>query len=638
MTAIPRVTFVLVSYNGREMLTRCLDTLAEHTPGPYEVVVVDSASPDGTGEWLAANLTGATVLRMPENLGFGAGCNLGVQHARTELVCFLNADVEVTPGWLEPLLARLDSTPEAAAVGSVLVFPDGRLQEAGSIIGGDGWSRGLGDGDADLSPLYPRSADYSSAACLLMRRRAFWQTGGFSPEFHIAYFEDTDLQFHLRSLGWQIWVEPASQVRHIRHGSSTTPRAIELSAINHEVFVRRWPEALAKRPPVADVHEHWHRLWWLRDQLAPYRVLLTTDEVPDPTQGQGAQRAWAVIQYWRQASPEAAVTVLATRGDPAALRATGVEVSIVDDPKAWGRDRAGLYDVIVALSARGFPLAEQVSRTQPQAVRLFDTQTFLHREAERRFSVLPDAEARRHCATEAAAWREAERTALSWAELSTVGSQAELDWSTRYAPQATLHVAPYPVQVTPAATGLDRRDGLLFYGAFARTATGNEIAAQHLIEQVLPLLDAPRLRVIGAHAPDSLRAPGVDVIGWVPDPAPYLRTARVLVNPSPAAAGAQTKLLDAMAHGLPFTTTPQAAEGLPLGELREHLVAESPAELAELTQRLLDDDAKWTHIQSALLDLAATHFTERHFRSAMAEVLIHCGIAPPATTFATATP
>ncbi|MCK2245186.1 MULTISPECIES: glycosyltransferase [unclassified Crossiella] len=636
MTAIPRVTFVLVSYNGKDMLTSCLDTLAEHTPGPYEVVVVDSASPDGTGEWLEANLTGATVLRMPENLGFGAGCNLGVQHARTELICFLNADVEVTPGWFEPLLARLDATPAAAAVGSVLVFPDGRLQEAGSVIGGDGWSRGWGDGDVDLSPLYPRSADYSSAACLLMRRRAFWETGGFSPEFHIAYFEDTDLQFHLRSLGWQIWVEPASQVRHIRHGSSTTPRAIELSTINHEVFVRRWPEALATRPPAVGVHEHPHRLWWLRDQQAPYRVLLTADQVPDPSQGQGAQRAWAVIQYWRQANPEAAITVLATHGEATALRVTGVEVSIVDNPTAWGRDRAGLYDVIVALSARGFPLAEEVARTQPQAIRLFDTQTFQHREAERRFSVLPDASARRHCATEAATWREAEQKALTWAELSTVGGTAELDWATRHAPQATLRLAPYPVHPTPAPAGPDRREGLLFYGAFAATATSNEVAARTLITEVLPLLDAPRLRIIGAHAPAALRAPGVDVIGWVPDPAPYLCTARVLVNPAVSGAGTQTKLLDAMAHGLPFVTTALGAEGIPLGDLRGHLIAESPAELAELTQRLLDDDAKWTAIQATLLELAATHFTEARFGNAMAEVLIHCGIAPPTRTYACA--
>ncbi|MBP2475457.1 GT2 family glycosyltransferase [Crossiella equi] len=625
---------MLVTYNGHEMLVNCLNTLAEHTPGPYEVVVVDSASPDGTGEWLEHNLTGATVLRMRENLGFGAGCNLGVQHARTELVCFLNADVEVTPGWFEPLLARLDATPAAAAVGSVLEFPDGRLQEAGSIIGGDGWSRGLGDGDTDSSWLYPRSADYSSAACLLMRRRAFWQTGGFSPDFHIAYFEDTDLQFALRSLGWQIWVEPASRVRHVRHGSSTTPRAIELSAINHEVFVRRWPETLAQRPPVADVHEHWHRLWWLRDQLAPFRAVFTLDEAPDPTHGQGAQRAWTVLTAWRAAHPEAALTLLCRGGDPAPLRSLGFEVCQPADPLAWAKDRAGLYDVLVALSARGLPLAQLVSAVQPQAVRLFDTQTFLHQEAERRFSVLADAAARRACATEAASWREAERGGLAWAELTTVGSQAEIDWAARYAPEANLLLAPQPVAVSPSPQGVDRRRGLLFHGAFGDTPNSNEVAAHELVTAVLPLLEEVPLRIIGANAPASLAAPGVDVIGWVADPAPYLRSARVLVVPARSGAGIQTKLLDALAAGLPFVTTTIGAEGLPLGELRADLVGQTPAELAELTRRLLEDDAHWTRVQTRLLAMAAEHFPPARFTEAMTQVLIHCGIAPPASAFA----
>src|SRR4051794_30566181 len=116
-----RITFVLVSYGSRELVVDCLEKLAEHTPQPYEVIVADSASPDGTGEWLAANLTGATVLRMDRNLGFGAGCNLAVRHARTELVCFLNADVEVTDGWLGQLMDFLATHRDVAAVAPVML-------------------------------------------------------------------------------------------------------------------------------------------------------------------------------------------------------------------------------------------------------------------------------------------------------------------------------------------------------------------------------------------------------------------------------------------------------------------------------------------------------------------------------------
>ncbi|HYQ65423.1 glycosyltransferase family 2 protein, partial [Actinophytocola sp.] len=229
----PRITFVLVSYGGRDLVVRCLELLAKHTPVPHRVIVVDSASPDGTGEWLAENLTGATVLRMHENLGFGAGGNLAVRQADTELLCFLNADIEVADGWLEPLLAFLDTRPEVAAVSPVLLNPDGTVQEAGSVIGGDGWCRAV-----DFGPEFVREVDYASAACLVVRRSAFLEVGGFSPEYEIAYFEDVDLMLSLRAHGWQTWVEPASRVVHQRHGSSSSARATELMRLNHETFTR----------------------------------------------------------------------------------------------------------------------------------------------------------------------------------------------------------------------------------------------------------------------------------------------------------------------------------------------------------------------------------------------------------------
>jgi len=186
VTDVPRVTFVLVSYGGRDLVVRCLDLLRAHTPQPYRVIVVDSCSPDGTGEWLAANLTGATVLLMPDNLGFGAGCNLGVGRADTEFVCFLNADVEVTDGWLAPLLAFLDGHEQVAAVAPLMTNLDGTVQESGSLIGGDGWCRAWDD---PASSLLPREVDYTSAACLVVRRAAFHDVGSFWGDAPFATFD-----------------------------------------------------------------------------------------------------------------------------------------------------------------------------------------------------------------------------------------------------------------------------------------------------------------------------------------------------------------------------------------------------------------------------------------------------------------
>lgn len=432
----PRVTFVLVTYGGGELAKHCLEVLARHTDVPYEVVVVDSASPDGTGQWLEDNLTGATVVRMAENLGFGAGCNLGVQHSRTEFVCFLNADVEVTPGWLDPLLDFLDRTPAAAAVAPLMVFPDGRVQEAGSLLGGDAYSRGWGDGWTDVTSLYPRVVDYASAACLVLRRHAFHEVGGFSPEYHIAYYEDVDLQFLLRARGWQVWVQPSSHVLHVRHGTSSTKRAEELSDINREVFRRRWADDLALRPPSVGVHEHPHRLWWLRDQPASVRVLLVASRVPGAEDGRTA----AMVAEWRRADPAAAITLLAAGGageDAARWREVGVEVESADDCEAWSRDRVGHYDVVVALGTDA--PAVGVTEWQPTAVRALDLGSLPHREWEQRFA----GTRARADAVRAGEARAAAAELLEWAEVVSCRDEEDASWA-RQNGGRSAHVVPNP--------------------------------------------------------------------------------------------------------------------------------------------------------------------------------------------------
>lgn len=635
----PRITFVLVTYGGGELAAHCLDVLAAHTPRPYDVVVVDSASPDGTGDWLAANLTGATVLRMPTNLGFGAGCNLGVQHANTEFVCFLNADVEVTPGWLDPLLALLDERPAAAAVAPLMVFPDGRVQEAGSVLGGDGFSRGWLDGATDTTGLYPRVVDYGSAACLVVRRRAFWAAGGFSPEYHIAYYEDTDLQFQLRAMGSQVWLQPASRVVHVRHGTSTTATAEALSEVNRRVFQGRWGAELATRPPALGVLDRPHRLWWLRDHPAGLRVLVLADRLPRPDRGRGDARALATVRAWRAAHPAVALTLLVAdaEGEPhaAGLRASGVEVVCgVPDAAAWSRGRIGLYDVVVALGPDAHAvLGGPVTAGQAGATRVFDLAAPAHRAPEQRFERLAAGPERRALAVRAARLRERGAAGIAWADVVVCGGESAADWAGAVAPDTPVHVAPGPVALPATVPGVAGRAGLVFVGEFGADPVGaNALAAAELAGNLLPALAGRhpglRLRVLGADpTPDVLALHGgrVDVLGAVPDVRPHLATARLHLAPVRFSAGAAAKLVESMAVGLPFVTTAVAA-GLPLGEWAGHLVAESAAEFVERADRLLADDALWADAQAALRELCRAECSTERFAAGLAAAQVDCGV------------
>ncbi|NOT27806.1 MAG: glycosyltransferase family 2 protein [Acidobacteria bacterium] len=189
----PTVSVLLVLHNRAELTLRCLKRLRERLSVPFELVIVDNHSTDDT-EVVLRRLCGVTVLPQSENLGFLRACNLAAHTARGTHLLFLNNDTEIQAGAVEAALETLESDASIGVVGGRLVFPDGRLQEAGSIIWSDGSCVGYGRGDWPEAPQYPysRDVDYCSAAFMLTSRQLFRDLGGFDDRYQPAYYEDVD--------------------------------------------------------------------------------------------------------------------------------------------------------------------------------------------------------------------------------------------------------------------------------------------------------------------------------------------------------------------------------------------------------------------------------------------------------------
>ena len=168
------ISIIIPVFNQFRFTQACLASLQEdQETGRFEVIVVDDCSTDGSAETIA-RIPGIVYLRNEANSGFIASCNRGAEAARGKYLIFLNNDTLVKPGWLTALLDTFAEEPRAGIVGSKLLYPDGRLQEAGGIIWQDasGWNYGKFDDAQKPEFNFLREVDYCSAAALMVPKVA----------------------------------------------------------------------------------------------------------------------------------------------------------------------------------------------------------------------------------------------------------------------------------------------------------------------------------------------------------------------------------------------------------------------------------------------------------------------------------
>jgi len=237
----PVCSVVIPTYNGRELLARCLASIARNRPRDpdlaIEVVVADDGSTDGTDEMLAQSYPKVHLVRLEQNGGFCAAANAGLSAARGRFIQLLNNDTEVAPGWIEAGLAPFAVPTVGAVAPLVLVRSDPkRVDSAGDTYALVGWAtkRGHGQPAALWSKRPIEDVFGASGSSAFYRAEALGRTGKFDP-FLGSYYEDTDLAFRLRWAGYRCVFTPHSLVYHdisatYDHGSRDLQRRMARNA------------------------------------------------------------------------------------------------------------------------------------------------------------------------------------------------------------------------------------------------------------------------------------------------------------------------------------------------------------------------------------------------------------------------
>jgi len=245
-----RVTVVIPTWNGRELVDAALASLARQAFRDFDVVVVDNGSTDGTVEHLRqrypkpeirlpagdaehapdARLPAVGVVALPENRGFAGAVNAGIAATTGEYVALLNNDMELDPAWLGELAAALDADPSAGSAASKLVMlcEPGTLDGAADMVTwyGATWRRGHGEPDRGQYD-EPGLAASACAGAALYRRVALEMVDGFDESF-FAYLEDTDWGLRAQLAGWRCRWVPSAVAHHL--GGATSRRMGDLEA------------------------------------------------------------------------------------------------------------------------------------------------------------------------------------------------------------------------------------------------------------------------------------------------------------------------------------------------------------------------------------------------------------------------
>lgn len=225
-----KTVVIVVNFNGKDFLDRCLDSLRRQTFSHFQTVVVDNASNDGSADGVEERFPDLEVIRLEKNIGFAAANNLAVQRAEDcQWVALLNPDAFAEPDWLSSLHRAAEENPQYSFFGSHMKqygFP-GYLDGTGDVyhLCGLAWRRDHGMLEDEVSR--SRGEIFSPcAAAAMYRRDVFLDAGGFDERF-FCYFEDVDLAFRLRLLGHRCLYIPEAIVEHV--GSATTERQSDFS-------------------------------------------------------------------------------------------------------------------------------------------------------------------------------------------------------------------------------------------------------------------------------------------------------------------------------------------------------------------------------------------------------------------------
>jgi GT2 family glycosyltransferase len=611
-TAI-ETSIIIPVFNKAEFTFQCLNSLlTEIDFSVNEVIVVDNASTDRTEAVVSHFQNIIRVIRNEENRGFVDACNQAAAAARGKYLLFLNNDTVVLPGWLSNLVETLEAHPENGAAGSMFLYPDGTIQEAGAIVwkNGEAHHYGWGASPDDRHFNFAREVDYCSAASLMIRKEIFEQLRGFDRRFAPAYYEDVDLCFGVRSLGYKVIYQPMSRVLHYEGATAgrDVNRGIKhFQVINREKFEEKWRRVL---------HSEHYPKNLKRVEAAAYRklgphVLVFDERIPSPDRDAGSARMFMMLKALAQWSHVVFIPFNRPQGIEyeEALWKEGIETADAVDYRRLLKTR-NVQAVVLSRPTVAEAMISRIRRAAGNVAVVFDMVDAYFIRLERESGVSGDAQ----IAQAAQRYRKLETRLARASDLVWCNSINDKRVMAGEVPGKRIEVIPTIHTLHDRGKPFEERQHLLFVGNLAHRP--NADAIHYFMRDIYPLikrsLPEAKVFIVGDNASTEFltyASDNIEVTGYLPDIAPLMQSCRVFIAPLRFGAGVKGKVGEAMSYALPVVTTPIGAEGFGLVNESSALIADTPEAFAAAVVRLYSDKGLWQCLARNSRRLVEENFT-----------------------------
>lgn len=637
----PLVSIVIPAYNQVGYTYACIRSIIENTDmatTPYEIILADDVSTDATKD-IGKYIRGLVISRNTSNMGFLKNCNQAAAKARGRYIFFLNNDTKVHKNWLSSLVSLIGSDESIGMAGSKLVYPDGRLQEAGGIIWSDasGWNYGRLDDPDKPEYNYVKDVDYISGASIMLSKELWQEIGGFDERFAPAYCEDSDLAFEVRKRGKRVVLQPESVVTHfegISNGTDVSGTGLKrYQVVNAEKFREKWKEELKFQEENNGNPDP----FTARDRSRRKPCVVIVDHyIPTWDRDAGSRTTYQYIRMFLKKGFNVKFigdNFLNEEPYSSALRQMGVEILYgvwyENNILEWLKKNSRHIDVCYLNRPHITVKYIDFLKKETDIKCIFYGHDLHFMRLAREYELTGDVDKLR----ESNYWKSVEFSVMQEADMVYYPSETEIDAIHKIHPEIpakaiTAYLWDEFEDPEESITDYERRKDILFVGGFKHPP--NADAVKWFVKDIFPeirrALPEVKFLVAGSGADEdilSLSTPdnGVEVLGFVSDERlkELYDTTRVVAVPLRYGAGVKGKIVEALYNHAVVVTTSVGSEGIPEAEKAMIITDRDPDRIYERSDEVAKSFAKAvidTYKNTALLkkmSLDTAGFIKKHY-------------------------